>query len=88
MAVFAARALEDKDFELGSVEALISRIVWGERGEDASALESLQFLSLFTLVGVEGDVGSELEELANFTGRNSQSNFRRLGFVRRDRSNS
>lgn len=75
MAVFAARALEDKDFELGSVEALISRIVWGERGEDASALESLQFLSLFTLVGVEGDVGSELEELANFTGRNSQAIF-------------
>lgn len=75
MAVFAARALEDKDFELSSVEALISRIVWGERGEDASALESLQFLSLFTLVGVEGDVGSELEELANFAGRNSQAIF-------------
>lgn len=75
MAVFAARALEDKDFELGSVEALISRIVWGERGEDASALESLQFLSLFTLVGVEGDVGGELEEIAKFAGRDSQAIF-------------
>ncbi len=75
MAVFAARALEDKDFELGSVEALISRIVWGERGEDASALESLQLVSLFTLVGVEGDVGVELEEVAKFAGRDSQAIF-------------
>lgn len=75
MAVFAARALEDKDFELGSVETLISRIVWGERGEDASALESLQFLSLFTLVGLEGDVGGELEEIAKFAGRDSQAIF-------------
>ncbi|MCZ4368123.1 hypothetical protein [Sulfitobacter dubius] len=75
MAVFAARALEDKDFELGSVEALVSRIVWGERGEDASALESLQLVSLFTLVGVEGDVGSELEEVAKFAGRDSQEIF-------------
>ena len=75
MAVFAAQALEDKDLELSSVEALISRIVWGERQENASALESLQLLSLFTLVGVEGEVSEDLNEIANFAGRDAQAIF-------------
>lgn len=78
MAVFAARALEDKDFELNSVEALVSRIVWGEREENASALESLQLLSLFTLVGVEGGAASELDQVAKFAGREAETIFRDL----------
>ena len=53
MAVFASRALEGGDEELSSVETLISRIVWGEHEIDKSALESLQLLSLFTIVGME-----------------------------------
>ena len=75
MAVFAAQALENKDFELTSVDALVSRIVWGGRDENASALESLQLLSLFTLVGVEGDAGVELEQIAKFVGREAPSIF-------------
>ena len=75
MAVFAAQALEDKDFELTSVEALISRIVWGERDENALALESLQLLSLFTVVGVEGDAGVELEQIAQFAGQEAHAVF-------------
>mgnify|MGYP001012135848 CR=1 FL=1 len=78
MAVFASRALECGDEELSSVETLISRIVWGEHEENQSALESLQLLSLFTVVGMENDAARELEELAAYSGKTGQKMFREL----------
>ncbi len=78
MAVFASRALEGGDEELSSVETLISRIVWGEHEIDQSAFESLQLLSLFTIVGMENSVANELEEIANYCGKNARQMFNEL----------
>lgn len=78
MAVFASRALEGGDEELSSVEALISRIVWGEHEPDPSAFESLQLLSLFTVVGMENDAAKELEELVNHCGKTARQMFNEL----------
>jgi|SRR5690554_259710 len=78
MAVFAARALEGGDKELSSVETLISRIVWGEHEEIQSAFESLQLLSLFTIVGMENDASKELEEIANSCGKTARQMFNEL----------
>lgn len=75
MAVFASRALEGGDEELSSVETLISRIVWGEHEEIQSAFESLQLLSLFTIVGMENDAAKELEEIANYCGKTARQIF-------------
>ncbi|WP_195819419.1 hypothetical protein [Roseobacter sp. MH60115] len=84
MAVHAARALEDGDAGLSSVEALVSRIVWGDKEENSAAFESLQLLSLFTLVGLEEEFESELAELAAFAGREASTIFGDLmGFVDR-----
>ncbi|EFO30639.1 conserved hypothetical protein [Roseibium sp. TrichSKD4] len=78
MAVFASRALEGGDEELSSVETLISRIVWGEHEVDQSAFESLQLLSLFTIVGMENDAADELEEIAAFCGKAARQLFNEL----------
>ncbi len=78
MAVFASRALADGDEELSSVETLISRIVWGENEEDPLAYESLQLLSLFTIVGMENDSSHELEEIASYCGKAAQDMYREL----------
>jgi len=78
MAVFASRSLEDGDEELSSVETLISRIVWGEKKEDPLAYESLQLLSLFTIVGMENDSSHELEEIASYCGKAVQDMYREL----------
>lgn len=78
MAVFASRALEGGDEELSSVETLISRIVWGEHEESQSAFESLQLLSLFTIVGMENDAAQELEELAAYCGKTGRQMFNEL----------
>ncbi|MGQ0333197.1 hypothetical protein [Halomonas elongata] len=78
MAVFASRALEDGDEELSSVEILISRLVWGEREEDQQAFESLQLLSLFTIVGLENDAAHELEEIASYCNKTGQAMYREL----------
>ncbi|MGK0544359.1 hypothetical protein ACSEE7_02520 [Halomonas cupida] len=78
MAVFAALALEGGDEELSSVETLISRIVWGEHEDIQSAFESLQILSLFTVVGMENDAGKELEEIADYCGKTSRQMYTEL----------
>jgi hypothetical protein len=78
MAVFASRALEGGDEELSSVEAMISRIIWGEHDIDQSAFESLQLLSLFTIVGMENNVANELEEIANYCGKSARQMFKEL----------
>ncbi len=78
MAVVASRALEDGDEELSSVETLISRIVWGEHLENASAFESLQLLSLFTIVGMEHEEARELEEIASLCGKTGRQMFAEL----------
>ena len=78
MAVLASQALEVQDEEMLSVESLVSRIIWGENGEDQSALESLSLLSLFTVVGVENDAAIEIEELALSCGKSVQQMYREL----------
>ena len=78
MAVFATRALEGGDEELSSVETLISRIVWGEHEIDQSAFESLQLLSLFTIVGMENNVAHELEEIGTICGKVARQMFNEL----------
>lgn len=78
MAVFASRALEGGDEELSSVETLILRIVWGEHEVGQSAFESLQLLSLFTIVGMENDAAHELEELASYCGKTGRQMFNEL----------
>lgn len=78
MAVFASRALEGGDEELSSVETLISRIIWGEHEIDNSALESLQVLSLFTIVGMENEDAKELEEIAAYCGKTRRQIFGEL----------
>lgn len=78
MALVAAEAAENGDAALVSVDALVDRIVWGKDKEDAEALRALQFLSLFTLVGVEGDRQFELEQLASFMEASAQEVFRSL----------
>lgn len=78
MAVFASRALEGGDEELSSVDTLISRIIWGESQIDPLALESLQILSLFTVVGMENNVANELEEIANYCGKTTRQMFKEL----------
>ena len=78
MAVFATRALEGGDDELSSVETLISRIVWGEHEIDQTAFESLQLLSLFTIVGMENNTAHELEEIGAFCGKAARQMFNEL----------
>ncbi len=78
MAVLASRALEGGDEELSSVETLISRIVWGEHEIDRSAFESLQLMSLFTIVGMENGAAKELEEIAGYCGKTARQMFNEL----------
>lgn len=78
MAVYASRAFLDGDEELSSVETLISRIIWGDHEEDQSARESLQLLSLFTIVGLENEAAHELEEIASYSGKTIQQMYREL----------
>ena len=75
MAVFASRALEIGDEEITSVDALISRIIWGNDDEDMAAMQYLQLLSLFTIVGMENTASDELEELATYQGISSRDIF-------------
>ena len=78
MALVAAEAAENGDAALVSVDALVDRIVWGKDAADAEALRALQFASLFTLVGIEGDKQVELEQLANFMEASAKEVFRNL----------
>lgn len=78
MAVVATRALEVGDEELSSVETLISRIVWGEHEIDQASFESLQLLSLFTIVGMENNAAHELEEIGRYCGKSARQMFNEL----------
>lgn len=84
MAVYASRALEDGDEELSSVETLISRIVWGDHEQNPSALQSLQLLSLFTIVGLENNASHELAEIAPHCEKTERDMYRELSrFIER-----
>lgn len=78
MALLAARASKDGDEALSSVEALLNRIVWGDKEPDDEALFAIQTLSLFSALGVENEPGTELAEVAAFIDRKPQSLFRHL----------
>ncbi|MBC7203806.1 MAG: hypothetical protein H5U29_09840, partial [Pusillimonas sp.] len=78
MAIYASRALENGDEELSSVETLISRIVWGHHEQNPSALQSLQLLSLFTIVGLENSASHELAEIAPYCGKTEREMYRDL----------
>lgn len=78
MAILASQAIEERDHEISSVETLISRILWGNRREDSSALESLQIFSLFTIVGMDKSAAAELEEIAKFSEKSLRKMFREL----------
>ena len=78
MAVLATRALEGGDEELSSVETLITRLVWGEHEIDQSSFESLQLLSLFTIVGMENNAAHELEEIGRFCDKTARQMFNEL----------
>src|SRR5699024_4252176 len=78
MAILASQAIEERDHEISSVETLISRILWGNRREDSSALESLQIFSLFTIVGMDKSAAAELEEIAKFSEKSLRKIFREL----------
>ena len=78
MAVFAANAQSNGDNEFTSVDAFLSRIIWGNGLIDTSALESLQLASLFTIVGLDNEAASDLKELSAFQGKQSQKMYQEL----------
>lgn len=78
MAIVASAALENGDKELSSVDTLTSRIIWGDQKEDRLALENLQLVSLFTIVGIENDVANELDEIASFVKKPAKDIFQEL----------
>ncbi|MBN8198599.1 hypothetical protein [Thalassospira povalilytica] len=70
MAILAAREIVSSNFlEMPSVDALLNRIIWGTDPKNASALETLKILSLFSVVGVENDASHEIAELTSILGR-------------------
>jgi hypothetical protein len=78
MAIVASRALEGGDKELTSVDTLVSRIVWGEDKIDQTSLESLQVVSLFTIIGMENNASHELNEIATFCNRSPRRIYNEL----------
>lgn len=68
MAVLAAKAARGGDVELSSVDMLLEKIVWGDGQPNEAALASLQYLSLFTIIGTDNEATSELRFLAEFAG--------------------
>tara|TARA_R110001583_G_scaffold193240_1_gene361230 strand:+ start:199 stop:4095 length:3897 start_codon:yes stop_codon:yes gene_type:complete len=70
MAILAAEEMASRgNLAMPSVDALIARIIWGGGAPDPKALETLQLLSLFSVVGVENQFSSELELISTFSGR-------------------
>ena len=53
MAILGVEAVDSGDQELSSVDALVSRIVWGNSQPDDEVYRSLQVLSLFTVLGID-----------------------------------
>lgn len=82
MAVLAAHAARNGDEQLSSAEALVDRIVWGEKQQDQDALFALQTLSLFTALGVENEPSKELNEASEFIDMKPQTMFRLLSSFR------
>ncbi|MFN9912977.1 MAG: hypothetical protein ACK53L_10345, partial [Pirellulaceae bacterium] len=78
MAIVASRALEGGDKELTSVDTLVARIVWGEDKIDQTSLESLQVVSLFTIIGMENNASHELNEIATFCNRSPRRIYNEL----------
>lgn len=78
MAVFAAESLAVQDEELSSVENLVDRILWGHQQPDQQALEAVQILSLFTVVGMEKEAASELQMLTAYCDQKYQDIYRNL----------
>ncbi|WP_417833586.1 hypothetical protein [Thalassospira xiamenensis] len=70
MAILAAEEVASEgNLTMPSVDALVARIIWGGEASDPKALETLQLLSLFSVVGIENKSSSELELISTFAGR-------------------
>ena len=69
MAILGVEAIDSGDQKLSSVDALVSRIVWGNSQPDDEVYRSLQVLSLFTVLGIDNEAAEELKQVSNFLGR-------------------
>ena len=75
MAILAAEAIHEGDYELSGVDAIVSRIVWGDSHPDKEAYRSLQVLSLFTIFGIDNEAGEELKQISVFLKRSYETVF-------------
>jgi len=82
MALLAAQAISDGYDALGTVEDLIDRIVWGRSIRDPDTERILALASFFTVVGVDGDVASELDTLSTILGTTAANSYQRLDSMR------
>lgn len=73
MAILAAREIgrmmPGDRIAMFSVDSLLSRIIWGDYPADPQALDTLQLLSFFTVLGIDREAGSELDQIAAFAER-------------------
>lgn len=76
MAILGVEAIASGDQKLRSVDALVSRIVWGNSQPDDEVYRSLQVLSLFTVLGIDNEAAEELKQVSNFLGRPYEAVFR------------
>lgn len=76
MAILGVEAIDSGDQKLSSVDALVSRIVWGNSQADDEVHRSLQVLSLFTVLGIDNEAAEELKQVSNFLGRPYEAVFR------------
>lgn len=82
MAIVATEAIQNADPALTSVDSLINKILWDNAQQDELALESLQLLSLFDSVGIEGQYREELDKLAEVTSKSADSIFKHLHYFK------
>ena len=89
MAILGVEAVDSGDQKLSSVDALVSRIVWGNSQPDDEVYRSLQVLSLFTGLGIEKKAKEELEQISCFLERSYKAvfhditRFGKRGIIRR-----
>ena len=76
MAILGVEAIGSGDQKLSSVDALVSRIVWGNSQPDDEVYRSLQVLSLFTVLGIDNEAAEELKQVSNFLRRPYEEVFR------------
>lgn len=76
MAILGVEAVDSGDQKLSSVDALVSRILWGNSQPDDEGYRSLQLLSLFTVLGIDNEAAEELKQVSNFLGRPYEAVFR------------